>query len=243
MKIYRDEFVLRTCNCDFQGAWRPSAILETMQEAAGMHSEILGCGREPLLKQNAVWVLTRSEVQMERYPGVGETVCVETFPMPNRRWFFPRYYLFKTDQGEVLGKASTLWVLLDPVSRKMLPPGGVADLIPDNSDLTPPIGMPATVEAVEGEKKIFSRLPAYTDLDVNQHVNNTRYADWACDALGIDCMREKCLASMQVNYHAEVLPGQEIILHAVCSGENYQVSGYREEKLHFEIGGRLAKRK
>ena len=243
MKIYRDEFVLRTCNCDFQGAWRPSAILETMQEAAGMHSEILGCGREPLLKQNAVWVLTRSEVQMDRYPGVGETVCVETFPMPNRRCFFPRYYLFKTDKGEVLGKAATLWVLLDPVSRKMLPPGGVADLIPDNSDLTPPMGMPATVEAVEGEKKIFSRLPAYTDLDVNQHVNNTRYADWACDALGIDCMREKCLASMQVNYHAEVLPGQEITLHAVCSGENYQVSGYREDKLHFEIGGRLTKRK
>ena len=243
MKIYRDEFVLRTCNCDFQGAWRPSAILTAMQEAAGMHSELLGCGREPLLKQNAVWVLTRSEVQMDRYPVVGETICVETFPMPNRRWFFPRYYIFKTDEGEVLGKASTLWVLLDPATRKMLPPGGVTDRIPDNSDLTPPMGMPATVEAVEGEMQIFSRVPAYTDLDVNQHVNNTRYADWACDALGIECMRENCLASMQVNYHAEVLPCQEITLHALCNGEKYQVSGYREDKLHFEIGGCLAKRK
>lgn len=242
MKIYRDEFALRTCNCDFQGAWRPSAILETMQEAAGMHSEILGCGREPLLKKNMVWVLTRNEVQMDRYPAVGEKVCVETFPMPNRRWFFPRYFIFKTETGEVLGRAATLWVLLDPISRKMLPPGDVAHLIPDNSDLTPPMGMPASVEAVEGEEKIFSRMPAYTDLDVNQHVNNTRYADWACDALGIDCMRENCLASMQVNYHAEVLPDQEIEIHAVCNGEKYQVSGYRGDKLHFELGGRLRKR-
>jgi len=174
---------------------------------------------------------------------VGERVRVETFPMPNRRWFFPRYFIFQAESGEKLGCASTLWVLLDPVSRKMLPPGDVADLIPDNSDLTPPMGMPAAVEAVEGEEKIFSRMPGYTDLDVNQHVNNTRYADWACDALGVECMRENCLATMQVNYHAEVLPDQAITLHAICDGEKYQVSGYREDKLHFELGGCLARRK
>ena len=243
LKIYKEEHVIQASECDLSAQWKPSAILETMQEMAGKHGELIGVGRNVLMQEGMVWILTRVEVEMDRYPRHREIISTETFPMPNRRWFFPRYYLFKTDKGEVLGKAATLWVLLDPVSRKMLPPGGVADLIPDNSDLMPPMGMPATVEAVEGEKKIFSRLPAYTDLDVNQHVNNTRYADWACDALGIDCMREKCLASMQVNYHAEVLPGQEITLHAVCSGENYQVSGYREEKLHFEIGGRLAKRK
>jgi len=242
MKIYQEEMVLRTCHCDFQGKWRPSAILESMQEAAGMHSEMLGCGRKALLEKGAVWVLSRSEVQMEEYPGVGDTVILKTFPMPNRRWFFPRYYGFYNEEGKVWGRAATLWVLLDPVSRKMVPPGEVAALIPDNSDLTPPMGMPATVENVEGEAEIFPRMPEYTDLDVNQHVNNTRYADWACNALGVNVMKEYCLESLAVNYHAEVLPGQEVKLHSFRQGEKYRVAGFHEDKMHFELGGRLKKR-
>ena len=243
LKIYREEFLLRTCHCDFQGTWRPSAILETMQEAAGAHSHLLGCGRDALLKNDTVWVLTRSEVQMEKYPRMLDRIIIETFPMPNRRWFFPRYFLFKNEQGEILGKAGTLWALLDINTRKMLPPGDVASRIPDNSDLIAPMGLPATVEAVEGAEDVISRLPHYTDLDVNQHVNNTRYADWACDALGIDTMREYCLQSLIVNYNAEVLPDQEIQLHVSRHGDAYRVAGYHEEKLHFELGGKLILRK
>ena len=41
---------------------------------------------------------------------MGETVSIETFPMPLRRWFFPRYFVFRDAAGEALGAASTLWV-------------------------------------------------------------------------------------------------------------------------------------
>ena len=241
-KIYQEEMLLRTCHCDFQGTWRPSAILECMQEAAGAHSDLLGCGRSTLIQKNTVWVSTRCEVHMEKYPRVGDRVVVETFPTANRRWFFPRYYLFKDAAGEILGRAGTLWVLLDIENRRMLPPGDVAGCIPDNSDLPLPLGLPATVEAVPGTERVISRMPVYFDLDVNQHVNNTRYADWACDALGIDVMREYCLETMLVNYDAEVRPEQEIALHVTRDGLNYRVAGYHNDKLHFELGGKLRKR-
>jgi len=105
------------------------------------------------------------------------------------------------------------------------------------------MGLPATVDAVDGTEEILHHLPRYTDLDVNQHVNNTRYADWACDALGIDTMRECCLESMIINYNAEILPNQEITLHANKNGLSYRVAGYHEDKLHFELGGKLMPRK
>ena len=241
-KTYQEEFVLRTCSCDFTGHWRPSAIMETMQEISGIHSDLIGCGRNTLLKNNIVWVLTRSEIHMDRYPRMGERIIAETFPTANRRWFFPRYYSFRNDQGEAFGCAATLWALLDIENRRMLPPGDVAKVLPDNSDLPLPMGLPATVDMVEGEEKIIRRLPSYFDLDVNQHVNNTRYADWACDALGIDLMREYCLETMLVNYDAEILPNQGIMLHASQNGLYYRVAGYHEDKLHFEVGGRLKKR-
>ena len=242
LKVHRENIHIRSYDCDFMNTWRPSAILVAMQEAAGDHSQLLGCGRDELLKDDTVWILTRSEVRMRRYPRMLDTVTVETFPMPNRRWFFPRYYVFRDQQGEELGCGATLWALLDVNTRRMLPPGKVADCIPDNTDLTPPMGLPGTVEDVAGEEIILPRTPTYFDLDMNQHVNNTRYADWACDALGVEVMREHLLSSFRVNYDAEVRPEQPISLHVKREGNQFRVAGFHEDKMHFEVGGELKKR-
>ena len=103
MKTYTETFTLRTRDCDLKGTWRLSAVLEAMQEAAGTHSMLLGCGRDELLKKNIVWVLSRSELHMDRYPGAGEKITLHTFPMPNRICFFPRYYIFTDERGEMIG--------------------------------------------------------------------------------------------------------------------------------------------
>lgn len=241
-KTYQEEFRLRTVDCDLTGEWRPSAIMQTMQELAGIHSELLGCGRNALIQQNIVWVLARCEIHMDRYPKVGEHVTAETYPTATRRWFFPRYYVFRDGDGNSLGCAATLWVLLDLDSRRMLPPASLNRILPDNADLPVPIGLPATVDEVPGEEKTAWRKPQYFDIDMNGHVNNTRYVDWACDVLGVDAMQKYCLETIIVNYDAEVLPGQEITLRAFQNGLQYRVAGYREDKLHFEIGGKLRER-
>ena len=107
MKTYDETFTLLTRDCDLKGTWRLSSVLESMQEAAGAHSLLLGCGRDELLKKNIVWVLSRSELHMSRYPRIGEKITLHTFPMPNRICFFPRYYIFTDEHGEMVGKAGT----------------------------------------------------------------------------------------------------------------------------------------
>ena len=144
--------------------------------------------------------------------------------------------------GEALGYAATLWALMDINDRRMLPPGDVARVLPDNSDLPLPMGLPATVDTVNGEENVMRRVPMYFDLDVNQHVNNTRYADWACDALGVDVMRKDCLETLLVNLSAEVRPDQTIMLHTAVSENQFRVAGYHEDKMHFELGGKLRER-
>ena len=46
------------------------------------------------------------------------------------------------------------------------------------------------VNKPQGEEFVTQYRPVYTDLDVNGHMNNTRYADLLCNALGIDLMKE-----------------------------------------------------
>lgn len=241
-KIYRDELPLRTCHCDMQGRWRPSAILEAMQEAAGTHAELLGCGRDRLLSDNIVWIISRVELHMDRYPAIGERVTVETFPMPCRRCFFPRYFVFRDALGNTLGCAGTLWVLLDLTTRRMTAPQSVAERIPNNADLMPPLPLPHTVPRTDGTVQTLLRTAAYSDLDVNAHVNNARYADWLSDALGTAVMRQYCLRTLHINYAAEVLPDAEIEMQLIRNGPSYHLTGCCDGRRHFEIGGELMER-
>ena len=241
-KTYCEKTLLLSRDCDLGGLWKPSAILTAMQETAGMHSHILGCGRETLVQKGVVWVLTRCEVQMEKEARMGSRLSIETFPMPLRRWFFPRYFVFRDEEGAQVGAAGTLWVLFDLEKRCMVAPGDVAGAIPDNSDLTPPLGVPGPVPRLTGETAASARTPVYSELDVNGHVNNARYADWLCDALGLEIMREYRVKTMRLSYAAEIRPGQAMELRLTRDGLAYHLTGSHEGKTHFEIGGELEKR-
>ena len=242
-KTFDETFTLRSRDCDLCNKWRPSAILESMQDAAGTHSMLLGCGRDELIRNNMVWVLARCELHMDRYPCSGERITLHTFPTPTRLFFFPRYYIFTDEHGEMIGKAGTLWILLDIQTRHMLPPGDVAKLIPDNRDLSVPMNLPATVGQLQGEEFITDYLPAYTDLDVNGHVNNTRYADILCNTLGIRTMAEYEPERIILNYNREIRPEHRVTLHRIMRGNEYRLFGKLEDgSSAFEIGGTLRQR-
>ena len=117
----------------------------------------------------------------------------------------------------------------------------VKALMPDNSDLLAPLGLPAAVTEVSGTLQTEMRQPRYTDLDFNGHVNNTRYLDWCCDALGIDTMRGAYLKHFAVNFDAEVMPMQQIRTELRRLGDDFSYCGFEGDKRHFDVGGLLAR--
>ena len=242
MKTYSERKLIRTSNCDLSGSWRLSNILALMQELAGTHAHFLGCGRDVLLEEGLVWVLSRTELQMDRYPIVGETVRVDTFPMPNRRWFFPRYFLFYDEAGEVIGKASTLWLLMDIHARKMAAPEAALRFLPDNSDLVAPMAFPGNIAPVEGEEICTFYTPANMDIDVNRHMNNTRYADVLCNALSLGDLEEKEFSHVLLHYLKEVLPGTELDISLKRAGDKLRMVGTQGAEKFFDVGAELRNR-
>lgn len=242
MKTYTSQLFLRSCDCDLNGQWRPGAILLDMQEIAGAHSQAVGVGYGSLMPRGLAWVVTRAEVHMDRYPVIGETVTTETFPMPSRHWLFPRYFIFRDEKGEQIGCAGTLWALLDLKTRRMTSDESVVALIPDNHDLTAPLKLPAVIRDMEEEAEEAVFTPAYTDLDVNRHVNNTKYVDWCCNALGIETLDTLRPAVFTVNYNNEIRAGETVRTELRRAGENFTYSGFVGEEKRFSVGGTLAKR-
>ncbi len=237
LKTYEESYLLRTKDCDVNGEWRFSAILEALQETAGGHCDRLGCGRNDLWKKGIAWILIRSEVQMERYPGIGNQVSVETFHLPVRHRLFPRYFIIRDVDGKNIGKASTLWALMDMRNRQMAVPDHAASLMPDNSDLKAPLPLPGhIVPLVDSQQIEKTYMPVYTDLDANGHMNNARYADLLCNLLGTDIMKTIRFRSMIINYNAEILQDQHIDLVLQMDQMKCRLTGACKMKTAFEIG-------
>ena len=141
---------------------------------------------------------------------------VETFPTPVRHRLFPRYFVIRDTDGEIIGKASTVWALMDLQTRQMVAPDPVAFLMPDNSDLKAPLPLPRPIVPLADSRQIEKTYtPVYIDLDANGHMNNTKYADLLCNLLGTDILRTIRFQSMTMNYNAEILLDQHIYLVSI----------------------------
>lgn len=225
-------------DCDFTGCWKPSEIFMAMQELAAEHSGILGAGYSYMRSINLAFALTRTELRMTRYPKIGEKVVVRTWAAPIMKWMYPRHFLFESESGEQLGCASTIWVLLDLTERKMVAPAALNVAIA-TGDLPAPMRMPGKALAPDESCPACDYLPGYSEIDVNGHVNNTRYVSWMCDRLGTELLESKRVSTMIVNYTHEILPGQKVSLRAEIKEDSFCMSGDNEGVNHFTLSGTL----
>ena len=235
---YTEKIVIRTRDCDVYGRWKPSAMLEAMQETAATHCETADLGRGVLDGLGIAWVLSRCRVGLERLPVNGETLSLETFAMPIRHLFFPRAHVFRDPEGHVIGGAQSLWLLMDLRSRRAVANPFVKQRLPIE-ERESPVGMPATVKPLNDSPVEGSLVPLFTEFDLNGHVNNARYMDWCCNALGFDALREGEIIGFDVNYDGEILPGKALRTSLCRQGDAFTFCGFTGDKRRFAVSGSL----
>lgn len=227
--------MLDMCSVDFTGAWQPGAILRAMQNAGEGHCRKLHLSFEELREHGLAWVLSRVHVQMDKYPVFGQTVTVKTWPGKTKHMFFPRYYTFEAD-GREMGRASVLYVLLDMETRKIAMPVRLPVPIPE-FDLPAALPFPRNIKLPEAEPSTVTYQPVYTDLDMNGHVNNTRYLDWFGNLFSFEKHRQQELSDILVHYNFEVTPHEEISFMVRQEGDACVVQGISAQQVCFAIEG------
>ena len=208
--IYSQEFQITDLYIDCFGRLLPSKILYMMQEVAGNHFAQLSMDYDSLAQRGLFWAITRNKVQITRLPMRGETIRLETWPMPTTRVAYPRSIVAYDENGDEVFRSITLWVLMDANNRSMVLPGksgiDVVGTLRGN-ELASPLGLPA--KALANRRK---RYVNFTDLDRNAHMNNTRYLDWVYDLLGAEFHKDHTLREFTLCYLNEAREGQQLEL-------------------------------
>lgn len=70
----------------------------------------------------------------------------------------------------------------------------------------------------------------YSDTDINGHVNNIHYADFACDSLHLERLgRDKFVRSFQIGYVNECRAGEALYVDTAVQGSELFARGQGED--------------
>ncbi len=208
--IFEKDFEITDICVDRYGRLKPSVILFFAQEIAGMHCTELSVDYDTLAKRRLFWAVTRHKVQVSRLPRLGETIHVETWPMPTTRVAYPRSMVAYDEKGNECFRSISLWVLMDLDTRHMILPGKSGISVVGTlrgGELASPNGLVAKPLGSRRERTV-----CFTDLDRNGHMNNTRYLDWIDDLLPSRFHAAQSIKEFTVCYLSEAREGQSLTM-------------------------------
>ena len=233
------KFRLQAADTDFTARWKAASILSYMQILADNHAEMLCCSQRDMEKENHVWVIARLRVDMQRYPQYGDTVSIKTWPGFPDRLTFPRYFHFADESGSILGSATSKYMLIDMATHAFLKPADsdvyrMIDCL--CADENP---QPERIRLKSATRSSVFRVPAFSDIDMNHHMNNARYAEWVCDLFSTAHFETRALQKLQINFVSDGIEGQEIALDVEEDDDSFVVRGENRAsgKIVFESAG------
>ena len=234
--IWTERFCVRTYERDPTGRASFLAMCNYFQEAAGNHARSYGVSVEDLLAAERTWVLSRLHIQIDAYPQWGDEVMVETWPSGVQGLFAVRELQFHHGD-RVIGRGTSAWLIIDLARRR---PVRVEQIL---ANVTPP-DRPRALDDAFGklrppggaahERRFHVR---YSDLDVNQHVNHVRYAEWAVESVPEATLHEGTVAGLEIQFRAEATFGDLVIAQAHPDADG---STFGHRLLRAEDGAPLA---
>lgn len=224
---FRKEFLVDSRSVDMFDQCHPSALLGFLQEAATGAVVQLGISSyDAMEKYHAIWMLARTGYWLERPLHWDERITVETWHRGGKGASTYRDYDIFDAGGTRIGEATSIWVLADADTFQLLRVGDMKEF--DGTDggkkckklkLTK-LHMP------DGMKLEERRLLRYSETDINSHINNTHYADYAADALHLERLEKgNYISSLRIGFLSQCQPGERVDLYTAWDGACGYVHG------------------
>ena len=200
---------VRYSEVDYREKVNIRQIVDFFQDCSTFQSEELGGGVEVLRKQNVTWVLANWNIEIKRYPTLGEEIIVGTYPYSFHECFGMRNYFIKDSKGEIIAMADSLWTLIDYEKGSIT---RITDEIKNIYELEEKLDMDYRKGRIKIPKELTQKEEMkayYHNIDSNEHVNNAQYLDMALDILD-----KKDYSKIRVEYRKQMRQGEKIYLFA-----------------------------
>ncbi|GLT28971.1 hypothetical protein SLA2020_038690 [Shorea laevis] len=226
--VFRQNFSIRSYEIGADRTASIETLMNHLQETALNHVKTAGLlvdgfGSTPeMYKKNLIWVVTRMQVVVDRYPTWGDVVQVDTWVDASGKNGMRRDWLLRDcNTGEVLTRASSVWVMMNKLTRRLskMPEEVRREIEPYfmNSDPVVDEDSRKLVKLDDNTADYVHRglTPRWSDLDVNQHVNNVKYIGWILESAPLPILESHELSAMTLEYRREC--GRDSVLQSLTA--------------------------
>ena len=230
-------------HCDYAGRLFMSHLGNQLINAADFHSNDRGFGMLYLNTIHKTWVLSRLAIELDEMPPAYAKFNVETWVESAMRFFTNRNFKISASptpnpspagRGEerVFGYGRSVWAMIDTETRQpadllAINEGALTGYVAAGEEYIPecPIAKPSRVKMTDKAELMRVVPVAYSDIDMNGHVNSIKYIEHALDLWDMAWYQQHRLRRLDIAYVSESHLGDELCLYVetVTEGREYAV--------------------
>ncbi|KAK9080370.1 hypothetical protein SSX86_000128 [Deinandra increscens subsp. villosa] len=219
--VFQQKFHIRSYEVGPDKKITAETLMSLLQETAlnhlktiGVWVDGLGLTRE-MCNKKLIWVAAKQEVVVDRYPIWGDVIQINTWKGAYGKIGMCSNWAFYDDKtGDILLRASSILVMMNEETRRLskFPDEVRGELNRHFTYTTPPTVKEETRKWSTRDRSTEDHIrtgltPTWSDLDMNQHVNNMKYAGWIIESVPRSIVKNYELASMTLEYSRECRMG------------------------------------
>lgn len=206
---------------DYTGRLSWANLGNFILRVSSLHAEAHGFGYSYMQQHRRGWVITRLVLEADHLPTTGQQYGIATWVNRIYRQFTDRLYTLLSAEGTPIGHGFSTWALIDyatrqPVSLESLPDGGFAHVLHDEST---PLSPMSRARLSASAPCLLEHRAAFSDLDINGHVNSIRYIGLALDTFERAFHDAHRLTRIEVAYGLEGHCGDQLRVYREDLGE------------------------
>ena len=211
---FEENFIIHDHEADCMRRFTPGSVLRRAQQISTDHCNVLGLTAQVYEQTHTAFLLAKLSVQWHQQMHTGDEVHAVTCPSaPQRATYYRLTRFYDARTGKLACEVDTRWVLVDTGTKHILRKAPEALPIP----FTLPPQQAAKLELAKAETVPAGRVTAgFSRCDINEHLNNTQYADILCDHVPLSQMKSRDICRLVLAYHREVPMGSSFML---CRGQ------------------------
>ena len=200
---------------DFNRVASASALMRFMQDTANYHMEGMGPAYDELFDSGRAFIIGRFAMVCPAALHSHDAITVQTWAAPSRAASFNRCYRI-TRGDETVAEASSVWALVNTNDGSLIRVEESGIDYGEDEALT--IAEPLRFRIPRGAEltALGTHSVTYADVDVNRHMNNTKYADMLCSFIDMSDVRVR---SFVINYVTEAPLGSELSVFRTSEGD------------------------
>ena len=152
-----------------------ASMANYFQDCAILQSEDVGIGLDYLAEHHRAWFLISWQIEVDRYPAMGEKIKVRTWAYDFKASLGFRNIDILDEDGVRIVKAASIWSYVD---TETLRPVRIDEEVSAAYPMEPAIEMeyaPRKIKLFEYHKMVDTRKVMQYQIDSNNHMNNEAY--------------------------------------------------------------------